>query len=124
MDIEHQNFLFEQFDFLRPKETDNTPLKERGIECGDGWLGIIMRLCKRLDSLKIKRFQVTQVKEKLGTLCFYFENAPKSKLQKVIELINEAELESSHTCEICGAPGRLKVIKWLRLVRCNSCTLT
>ena len=122
MDIEHQKFLFEQFAFLRPKENDDTPLKVYGIECGDGWLGVITKLCRKIESLNMRNFQVTQIKEKFGTICFYFENAPKRKLARIIEYTNEAQADSGRTCEVCGAPGRLKKTKWLILTRCSYCT--
>ena len=122
MDEGHEKFLFEMFDFMQPRDGDETAIKKFGIECGDGWLGLIVRLCRKLTGLKMRNFRVVQIKEKFGTLRFYFDRAPRRKIKEIINFINEAEIESSHTCEVCGAPGRLKQIRWLLLTRCNGCT--
>ena len=49
----------------------------RGFEHGDGWFGILWRLCAGLEPLVAelekeagKRFGVVQVKQELGTLRF------------------------------------------------------
>jgi hypothetical protein len=49
-----------------------------GFQCGDGWFGILWRLCVDLEpmAMEIEKetgecFLVLQVKEKLGTLRFY-----------------------------------------------------
>ena len=121
MDIDKQKFLFNKFYFLKPKDGDMTSLKQFGIECGDGWFGILINLCSKLALLRMRNFRVVQIKEKFGTLRFYFDSAPQWKLDKIIEFINEASEASSHICEVCGAPGRLVKTTWLLLTRCNSC---
>jgi hypothetical protein len=47
----------------------------------------------------------SQIKEKYGTLRFYwFGDLPKLSDQ----IIDAAELVSGHVCEACGAPGLLR----------------
>jgi len=49
-----------------------------------------------------ERFEVVQVKEKLGTLRFYVSHHTDT----IDERIVEAQKESSRTCEVCGQPGK------------------
>ena len=42
-----------------------------GLECDDGWFGIIERLCRRLEEVAPPGFKFTQVKEKFGGLRIY-----------------------------------------------------
>ena len=81
----------------------------RGFEHGDGWYDILWRLCADLEPLVMElekesgeRFEVVQVKEKLGTLRFYV-NHHTDAFDKLIE---EGQEESSRTCEVCGQPGK------------------
>jgi hypothetical protein len=80
-----------------------------GFQCGDGWVNILWRLCVDLEPMVTElqaetgdRFEVVQVKEKLGTLRFYVSHHTDSIDQRIVE----AQKESSRTCEICGQPGK------------------
>ena len=48
-----------------------------GLDCGDGWYHLIDRLCGQLqwdiDRNHYPQIEATQVKEKFGTLRFYYE---------------------------------------------------
>lgn len=118
-----------------------------GMQCGDGWHGVIDELCEILD--EIRRYTglstiATTVKEKYGTLRFYvrFENDRTWKTRllnlllhrksrkfydydiwaKSIEyIIDQAEARSANTCEDCGDGGSL-VTKgsWLSTL-CEKC---
>jgi hypothetical protein len=81
----------------------------RGFELGDGWFNILWVLCVDLEPLVAdlekrtgERFEVVQVKEKLGTLCFYVSH----HADPIDERIMEAQEESSRTCEVCGQQGK------------------
>lgn len=74
---------------------------------GDGWFDLVWRLCERLEPVVAaaekeagRSFQVLQVKEKFGGLRFYtnFRN------DAISALIEAAEIDSVHTCEVCGQP--------------------
>jgi hypothetical protein len=79
------------------------------FRCGDGWFNILWRLCVELEPVVTElehetgeRFEVVQVKERLGTLRFYVSHHS----DPIDEHIIEAQKESSRTCEICGQPGK------------------
>jgi hypothetical protein len=82
-----------------------------GIECEDGWFELIFNLCEQL---KDENIEVTQIKEKFGTLRFYcnFEN------DKIKDLVRIAEIKASVTCEFCGKAGQLYSKGWCKTL-CN-----
>lgn len=60
--------------------------------------------------------QVTaaQVKEKFGTLRFYFDGGD----EKIYTMVDLAESFSARTCEVCGSPGKLREGGWVT-TRCD-----
>jgi hypothetical protein len=94
--------------------------RARGFEHGDGWFDILWRLCVDLEPMVTElekeagqRFEVVQVKEKLGALRFYVSHHTDA----IDERIVEAQKESSRTCEACGQPGRQREVRgWVRAV--------
>lgn len=105
------------------------------FECGDGWYGIIDALCCRLMLIKEQRgvrTVATQVKEKFGTLRFYFKlemsiDKPVDGLEKINErihsLVNSFELMSGHVCEQCGTTLNVNthtIGGWISTL-CDSC---
>lgn len=99
-----------------------------GAECGSGWLHIIDGLLSLIQDheQQLKEHQdwcannnrpqpepiapvvVHQVKEKFGTLRFYYAGGDAF----VCGAVSLAEYLSSRTCEACGAPGRLRGDGW------------
>lgn len=95
------------------------------FECGDGWYNILNCLLRGIswaisnDYYRDKKmpyneqvpinapeynFQIRQVKEKFGTLRFYYS---VDKLREEIRgMVTMAELLSECTCEYTGAPGK------------------
>jgi hypothetical protein len=93
------------------------------IECGDGWYHLIDTLARKLEN-EIGRIQedqqedfyATQIKEKFGTLRFYFsQETPYMR-----GAIAMAESMSSVICEYCGNPGEERGDGWV-LTLCESC---
>ena len=90
------------------KIDDKIP-KEWGqwISCDKGWYDIIIELDKQLTYL-MPNYYPTQIKEKFGTLRYYWE--PNGVSMDIWPMIDEittactqrAEWKSSQTCEICG----------------------
>jgi hypothetical protein len=83
-----------------------------GFECGDGWFKILDLLCERIQShIKwnsntknpIPQVVATQVKEKYGTLSFYYSGGD----DYISGLVSMAETISSITCETCGGPAQI-----------------
>lgn len=95
-----------------------------GIECGDGWLGIIDDLCEKIqnhvDKTGITQVEATQVKEKYGGLRFYINFGD----DYIDNLIDIAEEESLKTCEICGSKKDVSCTGGsLVTTRCADCRL-
>jgi hypothetical protein len=87
------------------------------IECGDGWFNIIMKLCENLYAMRPK---VKQIKEKFGGLRFY-ASFTEDYSEQAWKLIKQAEIEASETCENCGQPGTLQIVKGWRGTVCDKC---
>jgi len=97
-----------------------------GFDVGDGWYKITKKLSQKLDKMIAKLAwlhpeyvlngtlpRASQVKEKFGTLRFYMD----SSTEEMEDLIEEAQLESARTCEVCGQPGKTHSIRgWLSTV--------
>jgi hypothetical protein len=85
-----------------------------------GWLDLIDEALGRMENyLKsqgwIAEVQVRQIKEKFGSLRIYARpDYGADWPDKVAEGLGKIRLEmeglSAHICEICGAPGEIKVI--------------
>lgn len=108
-----------------------------GVECGDGWFNILDQLMNNIQhhidwkekqrnwavtfnsKAKPEEFrevpesilQVTldQVKEKLGTLRFYYTGGD----EYIRGMVTMAEAMSGVTCEVCGKPGETMGIGWV-----------
>lgn len=91
-----------------------------GFECGDGWYDLIDNLCMQIQEHikknKLEEFQVNQVKEKFGQLRFYASHAD----EYIYELIDNATIKSSTTCEKCGAPGEHRNSSGWLYVSCDN----
>ncbi len=93
-----------------------------GFEINDGWFNLIDSLCKCIQHYlnqkpEIEQVVASQVKEKYGTLCFYF-NGGDEYIQGLVSMV---EYLSCETCEICGNPGKLIGSIYDTRVRCEKC---
>ena len=95
---------------LKPRFDDG-----QHFECGDGWGKIFEGLSIRLDPYAATDgLMITQVKQKLGSLTVYVEvdGDDRSEKAELLESVDRwrklASEESNRTCEICGAPGRIR----------------
>ena len=98
-----------------------------GIETGDGWYDILDHLCRKLTVIQQELgvvIRADQVKEKFGTLRFYFTAETSHELWTDIieDVVDKAEAQSATICEECGSWGRLghKDRIWLG-TRCDKC---
>ena len=95
-----------------------------GFDCGNGWYNIIRVLCSniqhhidwrnRKNELNpnqpiVPQVTVDQVKEKFGTLRFYYTGGD----DYIDGLVSMAESMSGVTCEECGNPGSTLGRGWL-----------
>jgi hypothetical protein len=74
---------------------------------GEGWHSLVRPL---IDMAAREGAEITQVKEKFGGLRFYV--GPAS--DELYEAIDRAEAASLNICEVCGQPGELRNLSWLR----------
>jgi hypothetical protein len=97
-----------------------------GFECGDGWFNILNQLCQNIqhyidwknkDSEVVTQVTVDQVKEKFGTLRFYYTGGD----DYIRGLVSMAESMSGVTCESCGNPSEVQMNNgWMRSI-CTPC---
>jgi hypothetical protein len=75
-----------------------------------GWQPLIKRLLTSIDTVltdaEAQEFRVIQVKEKLGTLSFYFRSSERV-MEQLDTLVDRACDESATICMKCGQPAKL-----------------
>jgi len=138
MTDELEDKLCKRFNFYRRELPITQSLMYFGFEHGDGWFDIIWELSEKIERVLNKyysinkqaldllvdypAFNVTQVKEKFGTLCFYYEMRldVTEAHDDIVEVINEAEAKSAKTCEKCGRPGTQTENRWIQTL-CEDC---
>lgn len=77
-----------------------------GFECGAGWTDLLDTVFTWLNEIAPHHaWSPSQIKEKLGTLRFYWWGDLPNLADQVIDA---AEHVSAHVCEVCGAPGALR----------------
>lgn len=132
------NDLFEKYPliFQVRKGRELEPFCMFGIECGSGWFPLLDALCYQIQSYidfrkesnerieenkkkypdydqtpfaLIPQVTVTQVKEKYGTLRFYYDGGDDT----IDGMVRMAEAMSSITCEVCGNLGKMRGRTWL-----------
>jgi len=81
------------------------------FEFNDGWFELIydlgMKILGYCNAKKIELPQIRQIKEKFGTLRFYYID--KSNNEQIREWVRDAESRSEFICEKCGELGELRV---------------
>jgi hypothetical protein len=100
----------------------NLPMQETamcwGFDCGDGWFNIINQLCQNIQhhidwknkkEETVAQVVVSQVKEKYGTLRFYYSGGDDT----IDGMVSMAESISGVTCEQCGNPGTQNEGGWI-----------
>jgi hypothetical protein len=88
--------------------------KYGGIAVGAGWFDLLNSTCQIIQSHldwkpDVPQVVVEQVKEKFGTLRFYYQGGDEF-IQGVVAL---AEHMSGKICEECGAPGATGGTGWV-----------
>jgi len=87
------------------------------MEWNNGWLRPFYNLCRDL-LLEVKSdFRWTQLKEKWGMACCYYDGGITPYGE---ELIHEFEHETKEICEVCGKSGSMRTDGWYKVL-CNEC---
>jgi hypothetical protein len=107
----------------------NLPMQETcmcwGFDCGDGWYNILNQLMgniqhhidwKNRKGEVVPQVTLDQVKEKFGTLRFYYTGGD----DYISGLVSMAEAMSGVTCEGCGNVGERKGGGWVHTY-CEPC---
>jgi hypothetical protein len=103
----------DQPEILRPVLARFAPGWRAVVGCGEGWWPLIATLDRQIAAVAAD-YQVHQIKEKFGGLRFYYRLPDGSRPEQINDLIRDAEATAAHTCEICGADGRLRTKGWLQ----------
>ena len=99
--------------YLKDKYPEIIP-EDSYFECGDGWFLILNGAFQEMMSIKSSpRFkddaypQVTQIKEKFGSMRFYIDplEGGQEYWDIIYSIVAMAETLSSRTCESCGRAG-------------------
>ena len=96
-----------------------------GFECGDGWYNILNLLMSNIQHYtdwnnknfekgytqykQVPQVTLDQVKEKFGTLRFYYTGGD----EHISGMVRMAESMSSAICEECGNPGERRGSGWI-----------
>ena len=99
------------------------------FECGNGWFDLISEICEFV-SKRTDKLRAAQVKEKFGSLRFYYDidgEINEDTLREINAFISSVETKSHNTCEDCGTAltretkyPQSKLGYWIRNV-CNTC---
>lgn len=102
-----------------------------GIETGDGWYSLLDKLCSLLqwdiDKNNYPQIEARQVKEKFGTLRFYYSYVPSEKKYDERKygvqegMISFAEYLSEYICETCGSTEGVKQTDGWVVTLCEKC---
>lgn len=87
-----------------------------------GWDKIIIDCHNKLKSID-PAYVIYQIKEKFGTLRYYFYTSSDNQ-DGMTKCIEEAEELSAVTCELCGNPGSLDHEAYWVKTLCPECTTT
>jgi hypothetical protein len=101
-----------------------------GFEHDDGWFWLLDRLCdaiqdyininnkyRHTDDAMISQVVATQVKEKFGTLRFYYQGGDET----IHGMVRLAEQMSANICEECGSKENVGCTQGWYKVLCKKC---
>ena len=100
----------------------NTPYELFGIECGKGWMSLIQPILDYIKEYNAKvstdeKIEILQIKEKMGTLRIYLDNAP----EELLKMVDDAERDSGNICELCGSRENVGKTSGYIMTMCYEC---
>ena len=107
------NSLVEKYPVVYNREGKHTTFAIWGFECGEGWYNLLDVLgsiiITELSDNRDLDFKLNQVKEKFGSLRFYYEGGNDT----IWGAVSFAEQMSNRTCERCGDVGNIRNDGWV-----------
>lgn len=92
-----------------------------GCIAPDGWKDIVLRADAMLAYID-PNYKICQIKEKFGTLRYYFESKKFGIERDIMYAIADgAERMSAQTCETCGKFGELRDDRSWVVTLCSKC---
>jgi hypothetical protein len=104
-----QGYIDNRLDSIKWVEKWNAELAEAEANDFEGWDDWKSRKPREIPE-PISQVVATQVKEKYGTLRFYFDGGD----DYIDGIVVMAESMSARTCEVCGVPGTSTGGGWIR----------
>lgn len=92
------------------------------ISCDSGWFPLLIELDEKLAQIA-PDYEVSQVKEKFGTLRYYFtlDIELDDQYKQMQKIVDEYEHRSGSICELCGGNGSMRVQnRWCKTL-CDEC---
>jgi len=91
---------------LKPILDRIDPTFGRHIDCDEGWWELLIKLHNEV-LLVDPEYRIFQVKEKFGTLRFYYSCSSPHFGKQIDKIVARYERISALTCERTGKPGQL-----------------
>lgn len=107
---EFEDFLYSIGGLVNGNSKDKEIITTNLCECSEGWLELISNLIAELIATGWDK-EVCQIKEKLGGLRFYTNEASES----LTAIITTYEQSSFNICEICGSTKNVQLRNGKRL---------
>lgn len=121
--------LKEKIDMSQYSKIDNStedsvpiPFQLFGVECERGWYPLIQPVIDYIDKFnegksEEEKIHIMQIKEKYGTLRIYVSYGT----EELFKMIDDAEEESAHVCEFCGAKEDVGQTTGWVITLCHDC---
>lgn len=109
-------------DWRAPIRANRVPL-DGWLDCSvrDGWKDIVLSTDEMLSHLD-PEYKVLQIKEKFGTLRYYFTTEKTGVVNDIMNaVVLAAEVRSERTCEMCGKFGTLRDDRHWMQTLCDAC---
>lgn len=82
------------------------PTFGQNIDCGEGWWPLLEQMHSRIIEID-PDYRIYQIKEKFGSLRFYFASSEPSRENAIRKIVLTYERLSILTCEKTGKPGEI-----------------
>ncbi len=149
--------LAERYAFMKKGRTLDQQMKSGGIDdlysafgcqCEDGWYDLLDEICAKIQTIynengRKPNIIIDQIKEKYGTLRFYYHFGDKDQgihafdciggpsvrfmpgkgdelYERIAEIVSWGEDRSGEICEECGKPGTIRDLMYIQTL-CDDC---